>query len=292
VISQNVPFLAIRSFLPFCGFRGTLGSPGSDLNCLAYILLRRCSWCLWAVADLQITVSGLPSRPIRLSTESVDKLVPLASSIRIIIEYADRQPQSAQNQSSSYCASAGSENFNSPDRLVWWRTVRAQSTSVIVRRIFCRVIFLLLAGLTLSAQAAGDYIRFTQDALGTISAVLAGSAEPCSGSVIFPMGVSSVSLNGNEFDINSFFAILDPPACPSPPQPYEVTASLGNVADGHYTVVWTVGPMNVPGAFDVTSGLLQFTTNTVPTLTLSALSILVAMIAVVCLSLLRRQRCG
>jgi hypothetical protein len=159
-----------------------------------------------------------------------------------------------------------------------------------VKRIFRGVIFSVLAGLTLPAQAAGDYIRFAQAASGTISAVLVGSADPCSGSVVFPLGVPSVDLNGDEYDINSLFGILDPLACPSPPQPYEVPASLGNVADGHYTVLWTVGPVNVRGMFDVRSGVLQPTANDVPALTLPALSVLSIMIAVTGLALLRRQR--
>lgn len=151
------------------------------------------------------------------------------------------------------------------------------------------VIFSVLAGLTLAAQSPGDSIRFAQAASGAILAVLVGSADPCSGSVVFPLGVSSVDLIGNEYDINSFFAILDPPACPSPPQPYEVTASLGNVADGHYTVLWTAGPVNVRDAFDVRSGVLQPSANNVPALTPPALLVLFTMIAAAGLALLRRQ---
>jgi hypothetical protein len=33
-------------FSRFFGLRDALGSPGSDFNCLAYILLHRRSWCL------------------------------------------------------------------------------------------------------------------------------------------------------------------------------------------------------------------------------------------------------
>ena len=159
-----------------------------------------------------------------------------------------------------------------------------------MRRIVYAVILLTLAGLALSAQAAGDRIRFTQAPSGTISAVLAGAVDPCAGSVIFPMGVPSVSVNGHEFDITSLFVIADPPGCPSPPQPYEITASLGTLADGHYTVVWTIGPLIVRGAFDVTSGLLQLSANTVPTLTAPALLVLLTMIALAGLALLQRER--
>lgn len=110
-------------------------------------------------------------------------------------------------------------------------------TSVIVKRLFCGIIFLALAAQARSVQAADDHIRFAQAGSGSISAVLTGSVEPCSGSNIFPLGVSSVGVNGNEFDITSFFGVLDPLFCPSPPQHYKVTASLGTLADGHYTVV-------------------------------------------------------
>jgi len=158
-----------------------------------------------------------------------------------------------------------------------------------LKQIFRGIIFVALAGLALSAQAIGDYIRFTQATSGNISAVLVGSVDPCKGSVVFPMGVSSVVLIGNEYDITSLFAILDPLPCPDMPQPYEVTASLGRVADGNYTVVWTVGSMNVRGEFVVTSGVLLPTAINVPTLTLPALWVLFTMIAVTGVALLRRQ---
>jgi len=149
-----------------------------------------------------------------------------------------------------------------------------------VKRIFCGGILLALAGLAPSAQAVGDYIRFTQATSGNLSATLAGFVDPCKGSVIFPMGVSSVISDGNEYDITSFFAILDPPPCPDVPQPYEVTALLGLAADGHYAVAWTVGPMIVRGTFDVRSGVLQPAATDVPTLTYPALLGLFAMIAI------------
>jgi hypothetical protein len=156
--------------------------------------------------------------------------------------------------------------------------------------MFCGIIFLTLAGLTLPVHAVGDSIRFTQAGSGAISAILDGLVEPCAGSVIFPMGVPSVGVNGNEFDITSFFVILDPAGCPSPPQPYEVTASLGTLVDGHYTVVWTIGPLIVRGAFDVSAGVLQFTANSVPTLTPFALTVLFAMIALAGVALRRQRR--
>lgn len=163
-----------------------------------------------------------------------------------------------------------------------------------MKRVSWSVILLLLTGLTMSAQAISDQIRFSQAPSGTISAVLDGSVNPCSGSNHFPWGpTTTVSRNGNEFVINSFFIILDPRGCPDSGQPYEVATPLGIVGDGHYSVVWTVvDTFSVRGTFDIRSTVLQLTAHTVPTLTLPALSILIAVIALVGLALLRRQRWG
>jgi len=159
-----------------------------------------------------------------------------------------------------------------------------------VKRLSCGAIFSVLSLLAPSAQAIDDHIRFAQAASGAISATLAGSVDPCKGSHIYPMGVTSISLDNNEYDIASSFAILDPPPCPDLPQAYEVTTSLGNPSDGHYVVVWTVGPMIVTGMFDVSGGILQIATSSVPTLSLQALSTLVATVALTGLVLARRQR--
>jgi hypothetical protein len=159
-----------------------------------------------------------------------------------------------------------------------------------VNRIVRGIMFLTLAGFALSAQALGDSIRFAQAASGTVSATLTGFADPCNGSQVFPIGASSVTLNGNEYDISSSFAILDPLPCPSIPQPYQVVASLGLVADGHYEVVWTVGPLIVRGALDVVSGVLRSLATDIPTLTGPALAALFVMIALTSLARLRRKR--
>jgi len=169
-------------------------------------------------------------------------------------------------------------------------TIKAGSPDAIVKRIFLSVILLVLVGPAMSALALGDPIRFSQDGSGALSAVLAGSVDPCAGSHQLPWGESTVSRIGNEYDINTFFLILDPPPCPHNPEPYAVTASLGNAADGHYTVVWTAGVLIVRGTFDVRSGILQSTTNDVPALTPSAQLFLVTMIALAGLALLRRRR--
>ena len=159
-----------------------------------------------------------------------------------------------------------------------------------MNRIVSGILFLALAGFALSAQALGDYLRFSQAAPGTVSATLTGFADPCNGSIVFPIGASSVTLNGSEYDISSSFAILDPPPCPFIPQPYQVVASLGLVADGHYEVVWTIGPLIVRGAFDVVSGALQPLATDIPTLTVPAMAALFAMVAMLALTSLARPR--
>jgi len=140
-----------------------------------------------------------------------------------------------------------------------------------------------------SAQAIDDHIRFAQAASGSISATLAGSVDPCKGSNIYPMGVTSISLNNNEYDIASSFAVLDPPPCPDIPQSYEVTTGLGNPSDGHYSVVWTVGALVVTGMFDVSAGVLQVATPSVSTLTLQALASLITIVGLTGLALVRRR---
>jgi hypothetical protein len=157
-----------------------------------------------------------------------------------------------------------------------------------LKLMFGAIVSLVLVALPMVSRAAGDRIRFAQAGSGTISAVLTGAAEPCAGEVIFPMSVRSVDVSGNAFDITSFFAILDPATCPSPPQPYQVTASLGTLADGHYTVVWTSGSVIARGEFDVIAGALG-PVRAVPALALPGQLGLFGMLALTGLALLRRR---
>lgn len=154
-------------------------------------------------------------------------------------------------------------------------------------RVLVGVIWALLA-LPSSARAAGDFLRFTQAPGGAVSAILSGFADPCSGSNIFPMGTPAVALAGTEYDITSMFVILDPPPCPHSPFPYTATAALGSVADGHYTVVWTIGPVIVRGEFDIRSGVL-LAAAPIPALSFPALAGLIALVACVALVALRRR---
>ncbi len=154
-------------------------------------------------------------------------------------------------------------------------------------RVLIGVIVALLA-LPPSAHAAGDYLRFTQAPSGAVSATLDGYADPCGGSHIYPMGTPSVALVGKEYDVTSMFVILDPPPCPHSPFPYTATAALGTVTDGHYTVVWTIGPVVASGEFDVRSGVL-LAAAPIPALTRPALAGLIALVAGVALVALRRR---
>jgi len=147
------------------------------------------------------------------------------------------------------------------------------------KRLLCSVVFLLLAGRGISAHAADDHMRFVQATSGAITAFLFGTVDPCGGSHIFPMGPSAVGRSGNQFDVSSAFSILDPPPCPHTPDPYQVSADLGPLPDGEYTVVWTVGPLVVHGAFIVLNGQLQVVATPVPALDLRALVMLLALVA-------------
>jgi hypothetical protein len=147
------------------------------------------------------------------------------------------------------------------------------------KRLLCSVVFLLLAGRGISGHAADDHIRFVQATSGAITAFLVGTVDPCGGSHIFPMGPSSVGRSGNQFDVSSAFSILDPPSCPHTPDPYQISADLGALPDGEYTVVWTVGPLVVHGAFIVLNGQLQAVATPAPALDLRALVTLLALVA-------------
>lgn len=157
-------------------------------------------------------------------------------------------------------------------------------------RLLCTLV--LLAGQATLGHAADDHARFVQAPSGLISATLVGAVDPCNGSVIFPMGTPSVDSNGNEFDITSPFAIADPPGCPTPPQPYEVSATLGTLADGTYTVVWTAGPLIVRGEFSVAAGVLDVPAAPVPTLDDSSMLVLIALLGVAASRALHRNGVG
>jgi hypothetical protein len=141
------------------------------------------------------------------------------------------------------------------------------------------LLFLLL-GHAVPGYAGDDRLRFEQATSGAITVILFGTVNPCAGSNIFPMGPASVIQAGNEFDIASGFAILDPLPCPSPAQPYQVAAPIGIVPDGQYAVVWTVGPIVARGSFAVASGAAQFPADPVPTLDLPALLALLTFVGV------------
>ena len=139
---------------------------------------------------------------------------------------------------------------------------------------------LLLALAPHTAFALGDRVVFDQDASGVISAHLVGFIDACHGDHYFPMNPASVNSSGTAISISSPFAIVDPPPCPSPPGPYQVTATLGKLADGAYSVVWSVGPRNYPGAFVVQAGALVAVDVAVPALDPRFVAALVALVAI------------
>ena len=150
----------------------------------------------------------------------------------------------------------------------------------------------MLAGRAEPGYAADDHMRFVQATSGTITAFLFGRVNSCTGSHIFPLGTSLVGQAGNEIDITSGFAILDPPPCPHTPDPYQVSADLGTLPDGQYAVVWTVGPLVVHDAFRVLAGQLQIVATPVPALDLRALFTLLAFVGGIGIALRGRQVFG
>jgi hypothetical protein len=156
-------------------------------------------------------------------------------------------------------------------------------------RAFAAAVCLGLTLVVTDAHAIGDDVRFAQASTGVVSAILEGTIDPCKGSHYFPMGVPMVALVGHEYDLTQPFAIIDPPPCPDTPSNYQVTASLGTVADGHYSVVWTVGTVVATATFDVRSGVL-LAVSPVPTLSLPLLAAMASLIALTAVLLLRRLK--
>ena len=63
--------------------------------------------------------SGLSRTSLYGQEETVEYFPHSGHSIRIIITYADRRPRNIGNEPICNCASAHSENFNSPHWSVW-----------------------------------------------------------------------------------------------------------------------------------------------------------------------------
>lgn len=111
--------------------------------------------------------------------------------------------------------------------------------------IFC----LLIAPL---AAAAFEHVTASQAADGSVLITLTGMTS-CG-----VPSVSNTSVVGSNVTITSDFANPGPPCGPGPLVPYSVTANLGHVPDGTYSVVWSF-VLTPPGtsAFATFSG--QFT---------------------------------
>jgi hypothetical protein len=138
-----------------------------------------------------------------------------------------------------------------------------------------------LATGTGAAHAAGDALRFAQDpSTGAVSAIVDGAAAPCQGSTIYPLGAVTVTREGNAIALESTFVIADPAGCPSPPLPYEVSANLGTLDDGAYTVSWRAGPLAAGATLAILDGKLEAGIGLpVPASTPAALALLAAVLA-------------
>src|SRR5512135_95907 len=144
---------------------------------------------------------------------------------------------------------------------------------------------LLLLIASLPAFAGGGHISFTQSNGGAITATF--SFGPCPIGLLPGSGVPpTIALAANRFTITSppvvASALLPGGLCPAQTIPYSVSASLGNIPDGHYTIIWVYGPAQATAEFEVISGLLQIT-RPVPMLSYSllfALALLLIAVAV------------
>lgn len=108
--------------------------------------------------------------------------------------------------------------------------------------------------------------------------------------ISFQWGASLVNQIGNEIDVTSGFAILDPPPCPHIPDPYQVSADLGALPDGQYVAVWTVGPLVVHQVLIVFAGQLLMVATPVPTMNLPELFTLLGLVGGIGVAFLRRRR--
>ena len=150
--------------------------------------------------------------------------------------------------------------------------------------------YLVLAALlsfVLPAFASARGLSFTQSSSGAVSAVF--SSGPCAFG-LNPLAPSSAALNANQFSISSPFAVWDPiPNCNSTLFPsYTVTALLGVIPDGHYTVIWVYGSAQVTGEFDIISGILQSETLPAPSSSRVSLLGLIALLTAITALVTRR----
>ena len=107
------------------------------------------------------------------------------------------------------------------------------------------------------AVADGSTLAFTQSADRSVLAVYdSGSCPvgPNPNQTIAPV----VSIDASQVNISSYGGIAGPYGTCNPRlvPGFMLPASLGKLADGHYTVTWTYSPGQITGAFDVVQGSL------------------------------------
>ncbi len=114
-----------------------------------------------------------------------------------------------------------------------------------MRRTFTTATVLAASLLTLTSSCYGsnEYISFGQSASGDALATIQGAIPFCDPYIGYGfIGLPEVSLNQEGIAIASVAAGGEcnwgPPPYPAP-VPYQITAGLGALADGKYSVTWT-----------------------------------------------------
>jgi len=153
------------------------------------------------------------------------------------------------------------------------------------RFVYIALVVFLSVAVPVFANASA--LTFSESSSGEITAVF--SAGPCAAG-LNPVAPASATLNANQFQISSSYAVFDPiPNCnPALSPPYTISVLLGNIPNGHYTAVWVYGPAQVTGEFDVVAGSPQLAVTAAPTLGRISLLALIAVVVAMAALLMRR----
>ena len=139
------------------------------------------------------------------------------------------------------------------------------------------------------AHAAIFYISLTQSSSGNITATLNVTVGPCDER---PGMVSSLVQSGGQFKVDSLLG-TPPPFCSSfSGASYQLSASLGTLADGSYNVLWAAWGGTVlfaQASFKVANGTLQGSAP-VPTLDLPNLIVTAVLLLTSGFVFLRRRQ--
>lgn len=141
-----------------------------------------------------------------------------------------------------------------------------------------------------SARAATYALTVTQSSSGTITAtldvVVGGACDDALGQVF------NVSRSGNRITVEAAIIIHSPGCTPPSTGHYQLTASLGTLPDGDYTLSWG-GPGGSPvvatTGFQVVARQLVFMPNPVPTLGTPMLALTAATILLFGLARIARR---